>query len=387
MTKSTKHVHLIGIDRKEEVLVKSFFDLVNDDLALDYQVDDHLKHTPDLFVVDELSHHDEVNAANPKAPMLVLGEDVNNPEIGYLHRPIQWSRFKSVMEVISKNESYTIGSDSTQIIEVDGENEDQDGAKSYRSETVVATSAISASKAQIDEKTNKEKASRVSFIETPRAELQEDNSETTEFEISSQDVALTEQYDGLDRLGANIEFWGKGNCQVITAGKPVFFVLPDREMVYTEYPLSDWELLLRSKDARRAYMPEDWHPTGKMKSYPIRWLTWFSGHARSKGYLLSDLNKDHFFLLNKWPEFDLLYNNNEHLKLCGLMFKEGHSIQEMVSRTHLRARVIIGLINACHKLGVLSSFPDKDSSLPKINQTGVDTHTVMSLLSKVFKTS
>lgn len=382
MTKSTKHIHLIGIERKEAMLVKSFVDLVNDDLNVDYQIDSQHQQVPSLFIVDELSHHDDVNAVNPKAPMLVVGEDANNPEIGYLHRPMQWSRFKSVLELLSKNENNTIGPDLTQVIEVDGEIEDRHGAKSFRSETVAI-----ASKVDVDTKTNKEKVASISSIETPRAELLDDHSETTQFEISSKDVDLANQYEGLDRLGANIKFWDDSNCQVIVAGKPVFFVLPEREMVYSEYMIHDWESLLRSKDARTAFMPDDWQPTGKMKSYPIRWLTWFSGHARSKGYLLTDLNKDHFFLLNKWPEFDLLYSNNEHLKLCGLMFKEGHSIQEMVSKTHLRARVIIGLINACYKLGVLSSFPDKDSARPKINQSGVDTHTVMSLLSKVFKTT
>jgi len=381
MTKSAKHIHLIGIERKETMLIQSFVDLVNEDLGLLYQVDSQLKQTPDLFIVDELSHHDEINAANPKAPVIVLGEDANNPEIGYLHRPMQWSRFKSVMELISRNENSTVGTDLTQIVEVDGADEDQHGAKSFRSHTVASASK------EADVKTNKEKVAKISSVETPRAEISVDHSETTQFEISNKDVDLATQYEGLDRLGANIEFWAESDCQVVVAGKPAFFIFPKREMVYSEYPVNDWEILLRSKDARRAFLPEGWQPTGRMKSFPIRWLTWFSGHARSKGYLLTELNKDHFFLLNKWPEFDLLYNNNEHLKLCGLMFKEGHSIQEMVSKTHLRARVIIGLINSCYKLGVLSSFPDKDSSRPRINQSGVDTHTVMSLLSKVFKTT
>ena len=386
MTKPLKHIHLIGIERKETMLVQSFVDLINEDLDSDYQIDHELKQTPDLFVVDELSHHDDVNEVNRKAPVLVLGEDVNNPEAGYLHRPIQWSRFKSVMELIGKNENNTMSVDLTQVIEVDGEDEDQRGAKSFRSETAIANLSTTR-KVEIDTKTNKEKADSISSIETPRANLNEETSETTQFEISNQDVDLADEYEGLDRLGTNIEFWDGEDCQVVVAGKPAFFVLPQREMIYSEYPINDWEVLLRSKDVRKAFMSEDWQPTGKMKSYPLRWLTWFSGHARSKGYLVTELNKDHYFLLDKWPEFDLLYNNNEHLKLCGLMFKEGHSIQEMVSKTHLRARIIIGLVNACYKLGVLSSFPDKDSARPKINQAGIDTHTVMSLLSKVFKTT
>ena len=394
MADASKHIHLFGIERREAMLIQSFIDLVNEDLGLTYVDDAELEHKPDLFIVDELSHHDSINKSNPTAPVLVVGPDLNNREMGYLHRPLQWSRFKSVLGLLNQNTSGSIGPDLTQIMEIDGADEDQAGAKSFRADS--ASQNVTATGAE-QEKTNKEKVNEVSSVEAPNAialvasdianiaDVTEEQVTVDNFELSEKDVALAAHFEGLDRLGANIEFWGEEDCQVIVGGKSTLFVLPKKGMVYSEYPAVDWELLLRAREARKAFLPTEWQPSGRMKSYPLRWLTWYSGHARSKGYLLNELNKDHYFLLNKWPEFDLLYTNNEHLKLCGLMFKEGHSIQEMVSKTHLRARVIIGLINSCHKLGILSSFPDKDSARPRINEASIDNHTVMSLLSKVFK--
>ncbi|MGH1540517.1 MAG: hypothetical protein ACRBHB_08840 [Arenicella sp.] len=407
MSNNIKYIHLLSIEKREAILIRSFLSLAKGEMNVEYMIDEGKSHRADLYIVDEIAHHDEINRGNEQAEILVVGADLKNKEPWYLHRPLQWSRFKSSLDRVNQTTvgtvAYDLSMEKTAVVEIEGADEDQDGVKSFRAdtdyildnstlqteETITAEAEASSSVRQTEEpfdmledqiKSDSEEVKPKSSVSNKPVANSQPAAEPLPEEIDIQ------PFDNVDRLGKTIEFWENEDCQVIVKDTPVLFIKARKEMVYSEYPYFDWEILLRSRDARKAKLPDNWEPTGRMKSYSLSWLVWFSSHARSKGYLVDELDKEHFFLLDKWPEFDLLYNNNEHLKLCGLMFKEGQSIQEMVSRTRLRARVIIALINACYKMGILSSFPDKDSAKPKVSQEPIDTHTVMSLLSKVFKT-
>ncbi len=382
MSSDIKHIQTIGLLKREVGLIESFLDLIGDE-SYQFVLDENHEHKPAVIIVDELSHSDDIDIKNPSSLILVIGEDTANPDPTYLHRPIQWSKFKTGINQIKADPESTVEEAGlTQVIEVDGSKEDQDKSKSYRVGSISSAAPYAQGE---DVGAQGEGAEQLYSVEKPSAESLIQIETEPGVTLSQSDIELSEKYAGLDRLGININFWGEQACQVIVGGISVLFIQPEKSIVYSEYVFEDWEPLLRAKDVRKAYLEKDWVPSGKMKSYPISWMSWASAHARSKGYLLSSLQRDAFFLLDKWPEFDLLYNNNEHLKLCGLMFKEGQSIQELVSKTHIRARVIIGLINACYRHGVLSFYPDKDSARPKVNTNVVDTHTVMSLLSKVFK--
>jgi len=352
MPAEIKYIHTEKLEAREVRVIESFLNLIGDDpykLVFDLKKE----YKPNVILVDELYHSDEINHNNPSSLVLVIGDDTGNPDPTYLHRPIQWSKFQSALKYLKEQPDLTVEADLTQILEVDGQQEDQDKSRSYRIDGDGKSGHVTYKEA---DKAGSISVKQLYTTEKPKIQELIASEEDDDIILSLTDVQLADEYIDLDRLGSNINFWDNESCQVIVGGRPVLFVKAEKGMVYSEYGFDDWEPLLRAKDARKSSINNDWAPSGKMKSYPIRWLAWASAHARSKGYLLAELDRNHYFLLNKWPDFDLLYNNNEHLKLCGLMFKEGHSIQELVSKTHIRARIIIGLINACQRHGILSSL-------------------------------
>ena len=164
-------------------------------------------------------------------------------------------------------------------------------------------------------------------------------------------------------LGPNIVFWENFDCLMTVRSRPVLYILSSMGNVYSEYNYLDWGLLLKSKYARVYPLPKDWTAQKKLTKYPLSWLVWFSSISRSKGYLLKSINKDDFFMLDSWPSFDQIYNDNDHLRLSSLLSTSPYSIQGLVGKTRLPIKVIVSYLNACEKQSLLKSFPTMEEAL------------------------
>ena len=166
-------------------------------------------------------------------------------------------------------------------------------------------------------------------------------------------------------LGPNIVFWENFDCLMTVKSRPVLYILSSTGSVYSEYGYLDWGLLLKSKYARVYPLPKDWSAEEKLAKYPLSWLVWFSSIARSRGYLLKSINKDGVYMINEWPAFDQVYNNNDHLRLCSLLSTAPYSLQDLATKTRLKSKIIVGFLNACEKQGLLKTFPSVDEALEK----------------------
>ena len=166
-------------------------------------------------------------------------------------------------------------------------------------------------------------------------------------------------------LGPNIVFWENFDCLMTVKSRPVLYILSSMGSVYSEYNYLDWGLLLKSKYARVYPLPNDWTAHEKITKYPLEWLVWFSSISRSKGYLLKSINKDDFFMLDVWPDFDQIYNDNNHLRLSSLLSTAPYSIQGLVSKTRLPTKTIVSYLNACKKQNLLLSFSTMEEALEK----------------------
>ena len=59
------------------------------------------------------------------------------------------------------------------------------------------------------------------------------------------------------------------------------------------------------------------------------------------------------YILERWPYFDLLELDNVLLKLCTLLFVNPESAYSLMQKSGYSRHVVFGLMNACHKLGIL----------------------------------
>ena len=164
-------------------------------------------------------------------------------------------------------------------------------------------------------------------------------------------------------LGPNIVFWENFDCLMTVRSRPVLYILSSMGSVYSEYNFLDWGLLLKSKYARVYPLPKDWTAQEKLTKYPLSWLVWFSSIARSRGYLLKSINKDDFFMLESWPAFDQVYNDNNHLRLSSLLSTAPYDIQGLVVKTRLPTKVIVAFLNACEKQSLLKAFPSMEVAM------------------------
>jgi len=166
-------------------------------------------------------------------------------------------------------------------------------------------------------------------------------------------------------LGPNIVFWEDFDCLMTVKSRPVLYILSSTGSVYSEYDFLDWKLLLKSKYSRVYPLPKDWSASEKVVKYPLSWLVWASSIARSKGFLLKAINKDHYFMINEWPSFDQVYNNNKHLRLCSMLSTAPYTLEELIEKSRFKSKIIVAFLNACEKQNLLISAESKEDMLAK----------------------
>jgi len=418
------YVHLVGIKTKEAMLIESFLNMASGDGYV-FKVDNTNELSPKALVVDELFHSDSLSDEYPDAKIVVIGDDVGYEADDYLHRPLKWSTFeKRVIEHIKKNAEpfnqpiseekdslspdLTVDDDAistppviipddstsksrsassvTQIAEADTDigltgisdldisndvnvSPDDQSVNNSLSESDYSASEFSISQIAIkdanEDAQSKEYSESVSHSYSEIGTVIEEDVELVEMEHSRVKAERTLFEGGGLVLGPNIVFWENFDCLMTVKSRPVLYILSSMGSVYSEYNYLDWGLLLKSKYARVYPLPNDWTAHEKITKYPLEWLVWFSSIARSKGYLLKSINKDDFFMLDVWPDFDQIYNDNNHLRLSSLLSTAPYSIQGLVSKTRLPTKTIVSYLNACKKQNLLLSFSTMEEALEK----------------------
>ena len=82
-------------------------------------------------------------------------------------------------------------------------------------------------------------------------------------------------------------------------------------------------------------------------------VPWMTAQARSKGRLLPGIDPGQEYLLEKWPHFELIRNDNQSLKLCALLFSRPESVKSLVAKSDIKGRKVVAFMNACFLLGLI----------------------------------
>jgi hypothetical protein len=374
MSENINYVRLIGVKAKEATLIESFLSIASED-GLIIEIDRDNKHKPTTIFVDELFHSDSLADDHQGAAIIILGDDHNYKSKDYLHRPLKWSAFQEMLDtfVVSRAEPKAHGlsiTELTQLAESESDQEDQVMTESEYSMSEFSVSEFSVSQATSTNTGAQESQSQSEFseVQTSFSEMGtviEDDMEVVEM-AHSRVIAERALFEGGGLvLGPNIVFWENFDCLMTVKSRPVLYILSSTGSVYSEYGYLDWGLLLKSKYARVYPLPKDWSAEEKLAKYPLSWLVWFSSISRSRGYLLKSIDKAGVFMINEWPAFDQVYNNNDHLRLCSLLSTAPYSLQDLAGKTRLKSKIIVGFLNACEKQGLLKTFSSVDDALDK----------------------
>lgn len=372
MNQNRKYIRLVGLKDKEATLIQSFLSIARED-GFDVALDTTDKHMPKVVLVDELFHSDSLEQDFPGASIFIIGDDIHYKADDYLHRPLKWSSFQDVLDncigvdtaakvldddAKEQNASEEDDDEETLVNEYDSEQEERE---SFSRNLASQMSSYMDYDGSYDSESQSQSSSSYSEMGT----VMQDEMEVVEM-AHSRVIAERALFEGGGlALGPNIIFWENFDCLMTVKSRPVLYILSSTGSVYSEYDFLDWGLLLKSKYARVYPLPKDWSAEDKLVKYPLSWLVWFSSIARSKGYLLKSINKEAFFMLDEWPAFDQVYNDNRHLRLCSLLGTEPHSLEELISKTRFKSRTVVAFLNACEKQNLLKSFATKEEAFEK----------------------
>ncbi len=108
MHSKVKYLDFKGIDKKEQILFKSYLNLAKNEL--EYQVviltgearqDGEQSTEPDLLIVDANFEFDDQEQSYEQLPSIIVGSDFAEERPGYISRPVQWSDFKDELSKLT----------------------------------------------------------------------------------------------------------------------------------------------------------------------------------------------------------------------------------------------------------------------------------------------
>ncbi|MBT8114361.1 MAG: hypothetical protein KJP04_03225 [Arenicella sp.] len=429
MTAQIKYLEFKGIDKKEQILFKSFLNLAKNEL--DYQVvvlkkgyPD--KDAPDIVIADALYQFEEDEKHLRDLPTIMIGDDIEREEERYIARPVQWSDFKIALSqlaigsaehteeaervlpeevkfAIEKNDSVTeIDIDSeagNELIEEDDYdyefelgNMSADYYSFTNSDYLKVAEEVQKFKTDVaDEDEDDDEAvvlvtddesgsdSGVLVLETHSF----DAWDYTESEITVTSFSDFDEED-LTTLGADEiriprkkkkgvevdpdeEYWHEDN-EIIVDQHTLLWIKPRRGMVYSTKPPGNWPAILQRRGLSKLPLRSDWRPDKALTGYPLSSLVWVNTLIRDTSELHPDLQEDGKYILERWPQFELLELDNILLKLCTMLFVRPESVQSLGSKSGYGRSTIIGLMNACYEMGLLVT-PDKIEESKQIKVT------------------
>jgi len=134
---------------------------------------------------------------------------------------------------------------------------------------------------------------------------------------------------------------------------PLFLIDETGQRLYSDSPIREWSKILRERNLVRRDLSAGWYVDPSVKSSPLPWFLWCSAQARSKGRLLPKIDPGQQYLLEKWPNFELIRNDNQSLRLCALLFSRPESVKSLVAKSDIKGRKVVAFMNACYLLGLI----------------------------------
>lgn len=445
---STEIKHLIfkGIDKKEQILFKSFLNLAKNEL--EYQVvvlrDNSSGESPDIVIVDAAHSYDSSESELRSLPTIKVGTEASTAP-GYITRPVQWSDFKTQLTRLNleaapeeggeEEDRVLTGEFEFAIAEMDEKTTSDDTPKEAEyaeaddyeyeldklsvdyhsftnSEYMKVVDDVQGFHDEDDEievedlkpavvlVTNDESASAnsVLVIETnsldawEMSESEEDEEAVVEaaraMEADSSYIDEKWEADLTKRLESGVElkdgeeFWHE-DCEIYGGRESLVFVKPERDVVYSNFEPGKWTTPLRNTTLTKLDLPNKWRPSSELKVYPISRLTWAYTVANKGKSLLPDLDHQTEYILEKWPHFDLIELDNMLLKLCTLLFVKPESPYSLMQKSGYSRTIVYGFVNACQEADILREA--EEFNLEKFSEMNSD-EGVFGKIKDVFRT-
>lgn len=414
MTSTTKKLVFKGIEKKEQILFKSFLNLVKNDLNYDVELiqdPDAPLSDADLIIADAgytLSAQERKMAA---LPTLKIGEDANLMGDGYLLRPVQWSDFKDGMahlnfdqageelfedqRVLPTKISLEIGGDNDSeddfdedeevsrsfsdasdynfsldkmsidyhsftnsdyvkvVDDVKGFNEDEDDAP--QAVVLVTDDESGSSNSVLVIETNSLDAWDLS-----ESEFEDLPSQTVESpsELELPELAAKERQEVRGKIASGTtvntktELW-MTEQEVLAGSHTLFVVKTSERKVYSSREPGKWIKAIRNKELISVDIAGDWKPSVDMKVYPLERLIWVNTLIGRCEKLDDDVTDSQEFMLKSWPHFELLELDNALLKITTMLFVAPESAYSLMQKTGESRALVYGMMNACKELGTL----------------------------------
>ena len=412
MTEINKYLCFKGIAKREEILFKSFLNLAKNDLpykVIVLKANEESEHSPDIIIVDEGYEFDESEHECANLPAVVVGLDHHRQDSFYVSRPVQWSEFRQAFtslrlepaaeseaevrvlpsavafEISEVNESSTRADEkslagvSSDEYSTDGEYEyeldnlsqdyhsftnndyvkvvddvkqfKEDGKRSSEEPVILITDDESASvNSVLVLETNSMDAWDFSHSEFSISEFANDADENEDDYVDSvkrteRDVVEIDDYE---------QYWLEDN-EIVVENESFMFIKPARQMVYSSTEPGRWPSFLQRKALHKIPLAKEWRPTPGLGVYPLSSLLWVNVLVSETDALLDDLDEDGDYILERWPDFELLELDNVLLKLCTMLFVRAESVASLSTKSGYGRSTIRGLMNACHDGGYLTA--------------------------------
>ena len=414
MSTQTKYLAFKGIDKKEQILFKSFLNLAKNELAFKVIVlngESNDTNSPDLIIKDDAFIYTDQEAGLESLPTIYIGRE-SRDQTAHICRPAQWSDFKSALaelnmdavreqqeveRLLPSEVELAIGemkSSSIQVQDNDDEGDDDyeyeleklsvdyhsftssdyvkvvDDVEEFRDQGALSTNE------PIILVTDDESASQnsVLVIETDAM----DAWDFSESEISVNEIAekVAEKesdtfYEKREvvlnkKVGIEVmldeEYWLDDN-EIIVDHQSILFFKPKRTMVYSSLEPARWAQYLQRGGLSKLPMQDDWRPDASLSAYPMSSFYWVHTLITETQNLPNDWDSSTELMLHKWPAFNLVQMDNILLKLCTMLFVRPETVKSLAQKTGYGRSTIVGLINACDSVGLVSLASDVPDEL------------------------
>jgi len=407
VTTQIKYLTFKGVEKKEQILFKSFLNLAKNEL--EYQVvmlkpDQDNADDTDIVIRDENYDFEADEEGLRGLPTITVGENIENQQLNYICRPIQWSDFKvalsqldikvqeddePVERVLPSDIKFAISdmadeSTSQAVGDSEGDEQSEDAddyeyelgkmSVDYHSFTnsdymkvvddveqfkdvgqadilepviLVTDDESASSNSVLVIETDSHDAWDFSQSEISVGELQNEISEEPEEE----DEVVLERKVGLE-VAEGEEYWLTDN-EIIVDHKTLLYIKPQRSMIYSEQEPGRWTQLLQQGSLSKLPLHEQWRPSRGLKAYPMSSFSWVNALISQTTALAEGLDENTEYMLEKWPHFDLIELDNVLLKLCTMLFVRPETVESLCARSGYGRAAVIGLINACHTQGLI----------------------------------
>ncbi|MBL4672981.1 MAG: hypothetical protein JKX81_12035 [Arenicella sp.] len=332
MTTEIKHLVFKGIEKKEQILFKSFLNLAKNELEYQVVILKENIDSPasaDIVIVDSSYQFSSDEESLNSLPAIRVGNDLDDSP-GYIVRPVQWSDFRTqltrldleaVVEPLTPSDNVLPQDMQFAIVDMDEKSESDskpsggfpdaeefdyeldnlsiDYHSFTNSEYMKVVNDVKGFKDDDEEPdiphavvlvTDDESGSNNSVLvietnsldawEMSESEIEDDadiNEDSIESDSSYIDVEaeakLTEKLAAGSVIQPGSEFWSE-DAAIFSGREQLLFIKPERGLVYSEQEPGKWTAAIRKKTVTKCGLGSSWHPSDELRAYPISRLVW-----------------------------------------------------------------------------------------------------------------